>query len=78
MRRESGKVAIEGDLQRLKGSRLKRDDEEEEAVTRRIKEAYEGGCVSVAREEEGSMKDGWWDATSRMLLVQHFTYLEVW
>lgn len=71
MRRESGKVAIEGDLQRLKEKPPEKDDEEE-TVARRIKEAYEDGCVSVLHlrseeRREGSMdglRDGWWDATA--------------
>jgi hypothetical protein len=50
VRRESGKVAIEGDLQRLKEKPPEKDDEEE-TVARRIEEAYEDGCASVCASE---------------------------
>jgi hypothetical protein len=67
VRRDSGKVAIEGDLQRLKEKPPEKYDEE--TVVRRIKEAYEDGCASVcASEVRGEEGDGW---IERWLVGRH-------
>ena len=70
MRRESGKVAIEGDLQRLKEKPPEKDDEEE-TVARRIKEAYEYGCVSVLHLRSEGRRGGEYGWIERGLVGRH-------